>query len=190
MRDASCSRGPSAVGMRWARIIGGVLIAAIAWVVVASPVAAAHPATVLRAPASSGAVWSWPVPSPPIVAAFAAPSTAYSAGHRGIDLGVVAGSAVSAPDDAVVRFSGVVVDRPVVTLDHGGGVLSSYEPVEGLLPVGAPVARGAVVGTVAAGGHCDGACLHVGVRVDGQYVSPLLYFGGVPPAVLLPLGGG
>ena len=48
--------------------------------------------------------------------------------------------------------------------------------------------HGAVIGTAGAGGHCSGSCVHVGVRVDGQYVSPLLFFGGVPPAVLLPLG--
>jgi murein DD-endopeptidase MepM/ murein hydrolase activator NlpD len=128
------------------------------------------------------------VPSPSIVAPYAAPPTAYAAGHRGIDLGAAPGAPISSPSDAVVRFSGVVVDRPVVTLDHGGGVLSSYEPVDGVVPVGTPVARGAVIGTAGAGGHCGGSCVHVGVRVDGQYVSPLLFFGGVPPAVLLPLG--
>lgn len=196
--------------MRWARLVEGLLVAGLVWVSVGPSVAvgapasvvptaahpaAAHPAAVLPAPivgapADLGPAWSWPVPSPPIVAAYVAPTTAYSAGHRGIDLGVAEGVAVSAPDDAVVRFSGVVVDRPVLTLDHGGGVLSSYEPVESSIPVGTPVARGAVIGSVASGGHCDGGCLHFGVRIDGQYVSPLLFFGRVPPAVLLPMGRG
>jgi len=125
-----------------------------------------------------------------LAAAYAAPATRYAAGHRGIDLEAAPGAVVSAPDDAVVRFAGVVVDRPVLTLDHGGGVLSSYEPVVSEMPVGAAVGRGAVFGAIAAGGHCDGTCLHVGVRVDGGYVSPLLFFGRVPPAVLLPLGTG
>lgn len=132
--------------------------------------------------------WEWPLASHSLTAPFAAPPTRYAAGHRGIDLFAVAGTPVSAPDVATVRFSGVVVDRPVLTLDHGGGILSSYEPVVSELPVGTVVARGAVVGAVASGGHCDAACLHVGVRMDGEYVSPMLFFGRVPPAILLPLG--
>lgn len=132
--------------------------------------------------------WEWPLASHSLTAPYAAPPTRYAAGHRGIDLFAVTGTPVSAPDGAVVRFSGVVVDRPVLTLDHGGGILSSYEPVVSELPVGTVVARGSVVGAVAAGGHCQAACLHVGVRVDGEYVSPMLFFARVPPAILLPLG--
>lgn len=132
----------------------------------------------------------WPVPSPAVTVAYAAPSTRYAAGHRGIDLSAVTGAPVVAPDSAVVRFVGVVVDRPVLTLDHGDGVLSSYEPVSSELTVGEPVSRGAALGLVGSGGHCGTACLHVGVRVNGEYVSPLLFFARVPPAVLLPLGDG
>jgi len=136
----------------------------------------------------AGPRWEWPLASHSLTAPYAAPATRYAAGHRGIDLSAVTGVPVSAPDDAVVRFSGVVVDRPVLTLDHGGGILSSYEPVASELPMGTAVARGSVVGAVAGGGHCQAACLHVGVRVDGEYVSPLLFFARVPPAILLPLG--
>lgn len=93
-----------------------------------------------------------------------------------------------APAAGTIRFVGVVVDRPVLTLDHGDGVLSSYEPVASTLTVGESVAPGQAVGRVATGGHCAGACLHVGVRVDGVYVSPLLYLDRVPPSILLPLG--
>ncbi|MGO4299908.1 murein hydrolase activator EnvC family protein [Leifsonia sp. RAF41] len=144
----------------------------------------------VRAASISGGVWAWPLQPPVLTGAYAAPPTRYAAGHRGIDLQAGPGVVVTAPDDAVIRFSGMVVDRPVVTLDHGGGVLSSYEPVESEAPVGSVVGRGAVVGTVASGGHCDARCLHVGVRVDGEYVSPLLFFSRVEPAILLPLGGG
>ncbi len=134
--------------------------------------------------------WSWPVAPPRVIGPFAAPPTPYAAGHRGIDLAAIAGTPVTSPSDARVRFAGVVVDRPVLTLDHGGGVLSSYEPLSTSLGAGDPVGRGAPLGQVAAGGHCDGACLHVGVRVDGAYVSPLLFFDSVPPSVLLPLDHG
>jgi murein DD-endopeptidase MepM/ murein hydrolase activator NlpD len=101
---------------------------------------------------------------------------------------------VTAPADGIVRFVGAVAGRPVVTLDHGGGVLSSYEPVAAnvstsgpALMVGATVRAGEPIGVVSAGGHCEGRCLHVGIRIDGAYVSPLLFFDRVPRAVLLPL---
>ncbi|MFF9562781.1 murein hydrolase activator EnvC family protein [Leifsonia sp. NPDC014704] len=140
--------------------------------------------------ADQGARWMWPVAAPAVSAPYAAPPTRYAAGHRGIDVTAVSGTPVVAPETATVRFAGMVVDRPVVTLDHGGGVLSSVEPVSSVLPVGSAVARGAVIGVVASGGHCGTACIHVGVRVDGEYVSPMLFFGRVPPAILLPLGRG
>jgi murein DD-endopeptidase MepM/ murein hydrolase activator NlpD len=137
--------------------------------------------------------WSWPVDAPHVVARqFLAPATPYSAGHRGVDLRADAGSAVLAPADGVVRFEGIVVDRPVLSIDHGGGVVSSYEPVESVLVAGDVVHRGDVIGTLVAG-RCAAPCLHLGVRVDGEYLSPLLWLGGQPRAVLLPVhrvGGG
>lgn len=134
--------------------------------------------------------WAWPVRPPRITKPFAAPPGPYASGHRGIDLAAVPGTAVTAPAAATVRFAGVVVDRPVLTLDHGDGVLSSYEPVESTFAVGESVAPGQAIGQVASGGHCAATCLHVGVRVDGLYVSPLLFFDRVPPSILLPLGPG
>ena len=90
-----------------------------------------------------------------------------------------------APADGVVHFAGVVVDRPVLSLDHTGGVLSSYEPVTTHLLTGDTVHRGEVIGVVLPG-HCAKTCLHLGVRIDGQYVSPLTFLGGIPRSVLLP----
>ncbi|GAA4149503.1 hypothetical protein GCM10023068_27090 [Leifsonia shinshuensis] len=139
--------------------------------------------------ARASARWSWPVTPVRVTEAYAAPPSPYAAGHRGIDLAALPGTTVTAPSDATVHFVGVVVDRPVLTLDHGSGVLSSYEPLaaEGLAE-GDQVARGAVLGIVGEGAHCSGVCLHVGVRVNGEYVSPLLFFDRVPHSVLLPLG--
>ena len=131
----------------------------------------------------------WPLPTALLSRPFAAPADAVRGGSPGNrPRGAARRRSSRAPDDAVVRFAGIVVDRPVLTLDHGGGVLSSYEPVASELPVGAGrPRRGARHGRVP-GGHCADACLHVGVRVHGEYVSPLLFFDRVPRAVLLPLG--
>ncbi|TFV99336.1 M23 family metallopeptidase [Leifsonia flava] len=133
--------------------------------------------------------WRWPLAPPVNVAApFLAPATRYSAGHRGIDLVAASGTPVLAPTDGVVSFAGTVVDRPLVTIDHGDGVLVSLEPVLATAAEGEPVARGQPIGSVAAGGHCADGCLHLGVRVYGEYVSPLVFITGLPRAVLLPLG--
>ena len=129
--------------------------------------------------------WSWPVDSPhSVVRPYIAPETPYSAGHRGVDLAAPGGT-VYAPAEGVVHFAGTVVDRPVLSIEHAGGVLSSYEPVVTHLGAGDPVVRGQALGLVVPG-HCDSPCLHFGVRERGEYVSPLVWIGGLEPAVLLP----
>ena len=176
----------------------------------AAPTVSAAPAAVLAPPASSapaparlvagavveGAVvedaaaarWSWPVgPPQDVIRSFAAPASVFGAGHRGIDIGAQPGSLVRAPDDGVVSFAGVVVDRPVLSIQHAGDLLSSLEPVTTLVSVGDRVSAGQVVGVVATGAHCTDRCVHFGVRRHGQYISPLLFLGGITPAVLLPL---
>ncbi|MDJ0335674.1 M23 family metallopeptidase [Salinibacterium sp. G-O1] len=129
--------------------------------------------------------WQWPVDTPRVVVRpFIAPAGPYASGHRGIDV-VAEGGRVFAPAEGTVHFAGTVVDRPVLSIRHAGGLISSFEPVETTLRQGDAVARGDPIGT-ALPGHCSGTCLHFGVRLDGEYVSPLLYLGGVSPSVLLP----
>jgi murein DD-endopeptidase MepM/ murein hydrolase activator NlpD len=139
------------------------------------------PGTAVPAPA-----WAWPVgPGHAVIRPFIAPVDRYSAGHRGVDIASSVGAIVTAPDDGVVFFAGTVVDRPVLSITHSGGLISSYEPVESPLTVGSVVHRGEVIGTLVAG-HCVSACLHFGVRLHGEYVSPLNYLGGIRRSVLLP----
>jgi len=144
----------------------------------------------LATAAAVAALWAWPVAAPhPIAKPYLAPATPYASGHRGLDVSAAAGATIRAPDDGVVHFTGFVVDRPVLSIDHGDGVISSYEPVATELVAGDTVRRGEAIGVLEAG-HCASACLHLGVRVDGEYVSPLLFLGGQPRAVLLPLADG
>ena len=136
--------------------------------------------------ASPAAHWAWPLAPPHAIARpFIAPATPYSPGHRGIDVRGVEGAPVFAPTDGVVHFVGFVVDRPVLSIRHPGGLISSFEPVTTSLVAGTVVHRGDTIGALQSG-HCGAPCLHFGVRRYGEYVSPLNYLGGIQHSVLLP----
>jgi len=145
-----------------------------------------RPTTAYALPASPGEV----------LHGFVAPARRWSAGHRGVDLQAAAGQAVLAPQSGVVAFTGTVAGRPVLTIRHDDGLLSSLEPVVAGRPVGARVARGDVVGMLADGrsgtptaaGHCaPTSCLHWGVRdAPDSYVDPLGLVTPTGPVVLLP----
>jgi murein DD-endopeptidase MepM/ murein hydrolase activator NlpD len=170
------------------RLLALALLLGAAIALAPAPAAAGVPAS---PPASGPPVWDWPTAPPhPVVRPYRAPATAYASGHRGIDLPVAQGSPITSPDDGVVHFAGIVGDRPVLSIRHEGGLLSSFEPVEAVVGEGDTVRRGELVGTLAvSAGHCPLDCLHVGARLDGRYLSPLALLGGVPRAVLLPLDG-
>ncbi|WP_345802787.1 M23 family metallopeptidase [Microbacterium sp. AZCO] len=136
--------------------------------------------------AASAARWSWPVSPFRLAAPYVQPANAYAAGHRGIDLEPLGDLDVRAPAAGVVAFVGDVAGRPIVTIDHGGGLVSTLEPVTSTLTPGTRVDREDVVGELSVGGHAEPGTLHFGVRLDGEYINPLLLLGGVPRAVLLP----
>jgi len=149
-----------------------------------SPVPANAVPTATASAEPTAPPWSWPVAGPrAVLRPFVAPAEPWSPGHRGVDLAAES-EVLYAPAAGTVRFAGWVVDRPVLSIDHGP-VISSYEPVTSPLRAGEPVAAGQPIGTVLAG-HCDARCVHLGTRVDGEYRNPLLWLGGVPRAVLLP----
>src|SRR3954468_13424901 len=112
-------------------------------------------------------LWTAPLAAEPVVTRpFEPPPGPYAAGHRGVDLGGVPGAPVLAAGDGVVAFAGMVAGRPVVSIDHAGGLRTTYEPVHPSVGAGQAVARGSPVGTLAAGhaGCPSPACLHWGLR--------------------------
>lgn len=163
------------IGDRIGRVVAAALVAALL---------AGAPAAAEDAP---GVPWTWPVAGDrTVVAPFRAPAHDYGPGHRGMDVAAPPGSEVRAPAAGVVAFRGVVVDRPLLTIDHGGGYVTTFEPVESSLSPGDTVEAGQLIGTVVVGGHAARGTLHVGVRSDDVYVNPRPFFGAVPRAVLLP----
>ena len=143
----------------------------------------------LPSPGSAARGWAWPLsPRPAVVGEWVPPAQRWAQGHRGVDLDAAPAATVRAPAAGTVSFVGFVVDRPVLTLDHGGGVRSSFEPVESALVAGDRVRRGQVVGVLRGRDHCGPrTCLHWGVRRDGEYVNPLQFVGALEPSVLLPV---
>lgn len=150
----------------------------------ASPAAA-----VIEAPAPEPDLarlgWVWPASAFRLVHPFEAPAHEYGPGHRGIDIDPE-GMSVRSPAAGTVAFAGAVAGRGVVTIDHGDGLVTTLEPVDASVTAGQPVARGEGVAVVSVGGHAEAGTVHFGVRLDGEYINPLLLLGGVPRAVLLP----
>lgn len=110
----------------------------------------------------------------PLLRLFEAPATPYAAGHRGVDLAALPGSPVRAALPGVVTFAGPVAGRGWVTIDHGGGLETTYgDLAPRLVSAGRRVAAGDVLGRLAAGR----AWVDWGARRDGDYIDPLTLLG-------------
>jgi murein DD-endopeptidase MepM/ murein hydrolase activator NlpD len=152
------------------RLVLVLVLVVVATTLAAPPVASAAPASV------AAALWGWPLNGEPMVTRpFDPPPTPYAAGHRGVDLAGVAGQPVLAAGGGVVAFAGLVAGRPVVSVDHPGGLRTTYEPVQPGVAAGQSVARGAPLGVLVTGhaGCPVEACVHWGLRRDQVYLDPL-----------------
>jgi murein DD-endopeptidase MepM/ murein hydrolase activator NlpD len=132
--------------------------------------------------------WQWPLePAPAVVRRFQPAPTPWGAGHRGVDLASRPGQPVLAAAAGVVSYAGVIAGRGVITVRHGEGLRTTYEPVTSSVAVGSSVRAGQQIAVVSAvPGHCaPRTCLHWGLIRGSTYLDPLLVFGLGRP-VLLP----
>jgi murein DD-endopeptidase MepM/ murein hydrolase activator NlpD len=145
--------------------------------VVASAAGALAMGAPLAAPAAAVAdPWTWPVDGP-IVRAYDPPDDPFGAGHRGIDIAAATSTAVLAPADGTVTFAGPVGGRLFVSIDHGGGVVSTSSYLSSLdVRRNDRVTWGQPLG-LSGSGHAGATVPHVhfSVRVDGVYDDPLAY---------------
>lgn len=110
-----------------------------------------------------------PVPGG-VIEDFAPPATPYGPGHRGVDLSAAPGDEVRAALPGTVTFSGDVAGIGYVTVDHGGGLATTYGDLDPRM-----VAAGQRVGVETVLGRLAASATHLdwGARLDGAYVDPL-----------------
>jgi murein DD-endopeptidase MepM/ murein hydrolase activator NlpD len=133
----------------------------------AEPSSAATPVTAHWTPPMHGALT--------VTRAFETLPHRFAAGHRGTDLQGMPWGPVLAAGDGMVVFAGMVAGRPVVSIDHPGGLRTTYEPVDPSVAAGQAVVRGSPIGTLATGhaGCPVQACLHWGLRRGETYLDPM-----------------
>ncbi|MFN3601855.1 MAG: M23 family metallopeptidase [Dietzia sp.] len=157
--------------------MSAVVSAAVLAVLVVVPPAAASPDPPRRD-------LRGPLPGPvSVVTSFDPPAERWLAGHRGVDLAAAPLSTIRAPAGGTVVFAGAVGGRPVLSIDHGAGLRTTYEPVRATVRTGDSVTTGDTVGHLLAGhaGCPVVACLHWGARLasggpsggDDDYIDPL-----------------
>lgn len=130
----------------------------------------------------------WPLhPEPAVVQTFDPPSSPYSTGHRGVDLGGTSGQRVVSALPGTVTYAAPLAGRGVVVVSHGA-TRTTYQPVTSTVSVGDSVQAGDPLGRLElAGSHClPRACLHWGWIEGETYLDPLRLVG-AGPVRLLPL---
>ena len=107
----------------------------------------------------------------PVTDPFRPPENPYGPGNRGVEYDTEPGDVVRAAASGTVVFAGAVAGTLHVTVDHGGGLVSSYSYFQRFgVRVGADVAQGAVIGVA-------GERLHFSVRLEGAYTDPAGFIG-------------
>lgn len=100
-------------------------------------------------------------------------------GHWGIDYSGDSDGYARAATGGRVSFVGDVAGNLVVSVDHGGGLVTSYSYLgRPMVTRGQRLARGTVVGLIGQGSLHDG--LHFSVRIMGTYADPEQFLGCQP----------
>lgn len=94
--------------------------------------------------------------------------------HRGMDIAAQVGTAIFAPADGVVIFSGKKSGfGKFIMIAHGYGVVTRYgHNAENMVQLGQKVSRGDQIATVGMTGRTTGPHLHYEIWVNGDAVDP------------------
>ena len=129
------------------------------------------------APSANSATLDLVQPAPgPITRHFEPPPTPYAAGHRGIDFGAPVGTRVVAAAAGTVAFAGQVGGSLFVSIDHPGGLRTTYSFLSlVLVKKGQAVAQGQLVARSGPGAAGEQPNLHFGLRSGTDYLDPESY---------------
>ncbi|UCF30093.1 MAG: M23 family metallopeptidase [bacterium] len=97
--------------------------------------------------------------------------------HKGVDVATRTGTAIIAPADGLVLFTGREGGfGNVVVIDHGYGIITKYAHCSTMeVKVGQKVDRGEIIARVGNTGRSTGPHLHYEVAVNGVPVNPMRY---------------
>ncbi|MBO0870787.1 MAG: M23 family metallopeptidase [Micromonosporaceae bacterium] len=173
---------------RWLLRLAVVALALVAsaGLAASAPAAGMPGSPAVRAPAYPAAppapapAFRWPLDgTPQVTRPFQPPPQPWLPGHRGVDLAATPGAVVRAAGAGTVAFAGQVAGVGVVSIDHAGGLRTTYEPVRPLVHAGQQVAASDPIAILLAGhpGCPIAACLHWGLRRGDVYLDPLALLG-------------
>ncbi|MDR7273333.1 M23 family metallopeptidase [Catenuloplanes atrovinosus] len=93
-----------------------------------------------------------------------------------MDLGAPPATIIRSAGAGTVIFAGRVAGHGVVSIEHAGGLRTTYQPLHVDIAAGQTVTTGTPLGTLATGhdGCPAPACLHWGLRRGADYLDPLL----------------
>ncbi len=99
--------------------------------------------------------------------------------HLGVDFAGPTGNPVRAVADGVVQFAGRRgAAGNLVTIDHADGYRTASAHLDTIasgMRRGVEVRQGQVIGTLGTTGRSTGPHLHFGMKINGEYVDPLVH---------------
>ncbi len=125
----------------------------------------------------NGSAFVGPVTNTPspgrVLRGFEKPDKNWLPGHRGVDLAATLGDPIFAASTGTVLFVGTIAGTPVVSIEHPGGLRTTYQPVFATVHTGDQVAIGDRIGTLAPNKTGE-AGLHWGAKYGADdYINPL-----------------
>ena len=105
---------------------------------------------------------------------FNKPAKNWLPGHRGVDLEAAPTDPIYAAGDGTVIYAGTLAGIPTVSIEHPGGLRTTYQPVLPLVAVGDTVTGKQPIGTLAPGGTHGYPGLQWGAKFGADdYINPL-----------------
>jgi murein DD-endopeptidase MepM/ murein hydrolase activator NlpD len=137
------------------------------------------PGAATASPGPGFGTYRWPVHGD-VIRPYEEPANPYSAGHRGIDIAAPFGTVIRAPAGGTVSFAGPVAGSLFISIDHEGGIRTSYSWVSVIsVKKGQLVTAGVPIGRTGQGHPgSDRPHLHFSARLNGTYIDPMLLLGG------------